>query len=224
MTRRGGAGVVAVARVALLRLVRGRASWLVALVAAVPLPFAAWLHARADAMASAFEVVKLLVAIVPAWLVAAALGDELDHATYTWARPLPRWTVVVGKLVALSPIAVVAIGASWCGCAAVAAGRLPSGASIAALAAVTVAMSCAAAGIAVLAPRFAMALAIVYALFDLLIGELPVSLRLASMTGSATRLAEMTGEGSVGWAAARLAGVAVVWLAVALVRVRRREA
>jgi len=198
MTARGGAGVVAVARVALLRLVRGRASWLVALVAAVPLPFAAWLHARADAMASAFEVVKLLVAIVPAWLVAAALGDELDHATYTWARPLPRWTIVVGKLVALAPLAVVAICASWCGCAA--------------------------AGIAVLAPRFAMALAIVYALFDLLIGELPVSLRLASMTGSATRLADITTEGSVGWAAARLAGIAAIWLAIALVRVRHREA
>jgi hypothetical protein len=219
-----GAGVAAVARVALLRLSRGRATWLLGVLVAVPLPFAVWLRARPDALASAYAIAQLLVAIVPAWLVAAALGDELDHASYLWARPLARWTVVVGKLVALVPVAAAVVCASWLVAALIATGDLPPLVSVAALAACTAAVACVGAGIAVLAPRFAMPLTIVYALFDLLIGELPVSLALASITHHATELAGFGGEPADAWTAVGLAAVPAVWLVVGLVVVRRREA
>jgi hypothetical protein len=226
MSARGSevmASVAVVARVALLRLARGRATWLLGVFIALPLPFAVWLRGRGYSLLSVFEIVRLLVAIVPGWLVAAAVGDELDHAAYVWARPLARWTVVVGKLVALVPIAVALVCSSWIATACVTTGEPPPLHSVAALAACTAALCCVGSGIATLAPRFAMPLTIVYALFDLGIGELPISLALASITHQAT-FEGFGAAGSDAWMGVAIVGVPLAWLALALVVVRNREA
>jgi ABC-type transport system involved in multi-copper enzyme maturation permease subunit len=221
---RSPAAVSAVARVALLRLGRSRAAWLALAICAVPLPFAGWLRDRPEPLHDAFTIARLLLAIVPAWFVAAAIGDELEHATYVWARPLARWTVIAGKLVALAPLSALLIAASWVATAAIATDQLPPAVTVVAIAACALACSLAAAGIAVLAPRFAMALTIVYVLFDLLIGELPASLRLVSLSHHATELAGFGPDPADAWTVVGLAAIALAWLAVALIRVRSREA
>jgi ABC-type transport system involved in multi-copper enzyme maturation permease subunit len=217
-----GVALWTLARVALIRVFRGRMLWIAVVTAVAPLPFAFWLRGRQDALANAFTVARLLLAILPPWLVAASIGEELEQPTYLWSRPLPRWTIIAGKLLALGPVATALTCASWMGAAALATSELPSARSIAALASGGLAISAVAAGIASLVPRHAMALAIVYALFDLLAGELPVSLHSLSMTHHVKLLSGVAG--APGTDVIALALIPIVWAALGVYRVSRREA
>jgi hypothetical protein len=212
--------IAGLVRLALLRLARGKRLGVAILVAAAPLPFAWWLRDRAGAHDQAFGVSRLLLAVVPPWLVAGALGEELEHATYLWSRPLPRWTILAGELVAFGPVAAVLVCASWLACGALATGALPQLASIAALGAGTLVVACACTGIAVLVPRHAIALSVAYIMFDLFTGQLPASLHELSITSHVQHLA--TGWSTVD--ALALLAIAAAWTAIGLVRVRSREA
>src|SRR5687768_16272162 len=101
--------------VTLRRLVRGRAIWVVMLIAFLPVMFAALAAAGGDSGDSDYEsvgIVQLIViALLPSVFVASSIGEEIEDrtTTYLWSRPVARWTIVVGKLLALAPLAAALV-------------------------------------------------------------------------------------------------------------------
>ncbi|HEY1556042.1 MAG TPA: hypothetical protein VGF94_14490 [Kofleriaceae bacterium] len=217
---------IALARVALRRLVRGRTWWIALAIAILPIPFAYGLRGHSALLTNGLNIALLLLAVLPPWLVGASVGEELDHrsATYLWSRPLARWKVVAAKLLALAPIVVVLVGASWIAIAETATSRFPPRNTIEAMLAAALAVSMISAGIASLAPRQGMALSIVYVMLDLMLGELPASLHALSVTFHARTLAGRSHyhPDYLDWVL--LAAIPIAWLAFGLLRLRRREA
>ena len=218
--------VVALARVALRRLVRRYSLWIALAIAVVPVPFAYGLRGGQAILTNAFNVALLLLAVLPPWLVGASLGEELDHraATYLWSRPLARWKVIAAKLLALAPVVIVLAVARWLGIAYTATTRWPPGETIRAIAACALAVSVISAGISSLAPRQGMALAIVYTMFDLILGELPASLHALSVTFHTRVLAHRAHytPDLTDWLL--LGAIPLVWLTIGLLRLKSREA
>jgi ABC-type transport system involved in multi-copper enzyme maturation permease subunit len=221
--------VRAIAGLTLRRVSRGRTLWIAALIAAVPVMFGAVLHVllgpRRD-MADNMLLFQLLVlAVLPPMFIASSIGEEIEDRTitYLWSRPIPRWAVVIGKLLALAPIAMVLVVASWHLACALGLQSMPSPRSHLALAAV--ALSAISTGIAVLVPRHGMALTIGYLLFDFWIGIIPASIQNLSVLHHVQAISFPKPEGTdVPTAAAWLVAVAAAWLGLGLWRIRRLEA
>ncbi len=215
----------ALARVTLRRTLRRKTLWVAAGLAVCPTVFANLMHGRSviSDVDDAFNVAKTLLAILPALFVASSIGEEIEDrtATYLWSRPVARWTVVIGKLLALAPIVMAFMVASWVLASAVAFHGAFIVEPAIALAAGALAVAVASAGIASLVPRHGMALAIIYVLADLFIGALPTSLNKLSMTFHAGMLWQADADKLT--SGLSLAAIALVWLAAGLRRVRRLE-
>lgn len=220
-----------IAKVTLRRLIRGRALWVGAAIALLPTGFAAFsAQRREQGFAEPYTVfgfVQLVLAVLPALFVASSIGDDIEDRTitYLWSRPIPRWSVPVGKLIAALPIIWVFAVASWC--LAVVAGRgSPTAMSIAALLLTGTALSIIAAAIATLAPRYGMALTVVYMLFfDLPLGVMPAAIKNLSITEHGRAIANLApAEDPVTVAIAGIAVIAAIWAAIGLWRIRRLEA
>lgn len=214
------------AGVTLKRLLRGKALWIAAVLAALPVVFAAVLGARSRPATPGelFAPSLLLFAVLPALLVGASVGEEIEDrtSTYLWSRPIVRWAVLAGKLIALTPIVVALIVGGWAIAAGLSAGAPPVTA-ILGLAAGAVATSLVVAGIAVVVPRHGMALTIAYMLVDLFIGELPFSVQQLAVTYHTRVLAGMDGAPAIAAPLIGLAVIAGVWTAIGLRRIRRIE-
>jgi ABC-type transport system involved in multi-copper enzyme maturation permease subunit len=214
------------AGVTLKRLTRGKALWIAAVLAALPVVFASVLQARGRP-ASPSELLApslLLFAVLPALLVGASVGEELEDrtSTYLWSRPIVRWAVLAGKLIALIPIVVVLSVGGWV-VAGVLAGGAPSVAGGLGLAAGAIASSLVVAGIAVVVPRHGMALTIAYMLVDLFVGELPVSVQQLAVTYHTRVLAGLQGPPAIAAPLIGLVAIAGVWTAIGFRRIRRIE-
>jgi hypothetical protein len=214
------------AGVTLKRLARGKALWIAAVLAALPVVFAAVLLGRGRP-ASPRELLApslLLFAVLPALLVGASVGEEIEDrtSTYLWSRPIVRWAVLAGKLTALTPIVVVLCVGGWAIASALNTGA-PSVAGCLGLAAGAVASSLVVAGIAVVVPRHGMALTIAYMLVDLFVGELPFSLRQLAITYHTRALAGLADDAGIAAPLIGLAVIAGVWTAIGLHRIRRIE-
>ncbi len=225
------------------RVFRGRAVWVSAAIALLPIAYALAARGTETKLTSdllAFEL--LLLVILPPMFVASSIGEEIEErtTTYLWSRPLPRWTILAGKLVALAPIPIVFVLASWF-VASFLVGAPPTLASSVALAACGIAIACVAAGIATLVPKHGLALTVSYFLFfDLPIGILPASLRHLSITHHARVIGGLTPtqDNDNPFAGTRLAAVAIdhlatssivmmvialVWATIGFLRIRRLE-
>jgi ABC-type transport system involved in multi-copper enzyme maturation permease subunit len=214
--------LVAIVRLTLTRALRGRALWLAAAFAALPLLYAATAQGRHRYEDELLQIELLVMCVVQPLLVAASIGEEIEDrtTTYLWSRPLPRWTVLVGKLVAVAPIGALLVVASLTACALVEYGRpLALDRSIAFFAG-ALATGAASAGVATLVPKHGMALAITVLGASFVIGNIPWSLQIASVTRQTIVLAVQPGATP----AIALASIAAVWLALGLARVRRLEA
>jgi len=212
--------------VTLKRLTRGKALWIAAALAALPVVFATVLAAR-DRSASPSELfapTMLLFAVLPALLVGASVGEEIEDrtSTYLWSRPIARWAVLAGKLLALTPIVAALIVGGWAIAGALAAGAPPV-AAILGVAAGAVATSLVVAGIAVVVPRHGMALTIAYMLVDLFIGELPFSVQQITVSYHTRVLAGLQGPSAIAAPLIGLTVIAGVWTAIGLRRIRRIE-
>src|SRR5215468_9593487 len=132
--------------VTLKRLTRGKALWIAAVLAALPVVLAAVLAARGRPASPSelFAPTMLLFAVLPALLVGASVGEEIEDrtSTYLWSRPIARWAVLAGAIAGSAPSVAAALG----------------------LAAGATATSLVVAGIAVVVPRHGMALTIAYML------------------------------------------------------------
>jgi ABC-type Na+ efflux pump permease subunit len=207
------------------RLLRGRALWVMLGLNFIPLiPSSA---SRGEAMELTLGAQTFMMLLLPAVFVASAIGEEIEDrtATYLWSRPIARWTLVAGKLLAIAPIAALLIVASWNLAMQAGTDKLPSLQSTLAFAAGAVAVALIAAGVALLVPKHGMALTIIYlVLIDLPMGALPASLQSISVTRQVRLLAELEYAPKLVTPAITLAVIAAVWLALGLYRLRRLEA
>lgn len=212
--------------VTLKRLTRGKALWIAALLAALPVGFAAVLAARGRPASPSelFAPSLLLFAVLPALLVGASVGEDIEDrtSTYLWSRPIARWAVLAGKLIALTPIVAALIAGGWAIASALA-GSAPPVAAILGVAAGAVATSLVVAGIAVVVPRHGMALTIAYMLVDLFVGELPASAQQLAVTYHTRVLAGLQGPPAIAAPLIGLAVIAGIWTAIGLRRIRRIE-
>jgi hypothetical protein len=218
----------ALARVTWKRTLRRKTLWVGAVIALLPTLFANFArgHSVISDVDDTFNVAMILLAIVPPLFVASAIAEEIDErtATYLWSRPVGRWTIVIGKLLALAPLTIVILVVSW---------ALPSllyfhGEFLVepalALATGALAVSLVSAGIAAILPKHGMALTIVYMLVDLMIGALPTSLGKLSLTFHVMHVANRHLDANDHLlSAVALAAISLVWLVAGLRRIRRVE-
>jgi ABC-2 type transport system permease protein len=111
--------ILVIARMTLMRLVRGRSLWISVLLAVMPIAFAVLLASQRASAADAREAVgamtvRLLILVAAALLLAPAIAEEVELGTisYLWSRPVPRASVPLGKVVAIAPLLMIAFGVS----------------------------------------------------------------------------------------------------------------
>jgi ABC-type Na+ efflux pump permease subunit len=219
------ATLATLARLTLVRLGRGKFLWVAVGIACLPVVAAqaAGKHLILDTI----PLPNLLVlAVIPPMFIASSIGEEIEDrtSTYLWSRPLARWTVLVGKLLALAPIAVALVVGSLIVATQAGQHTLPPVQTILGIGAGALAVSIVVAGISTVVPRQGMALAIVYLVFfDLPFGGIPGSIRLVSVTRDAMALCGHDSETTPLSAAIAMSVVAGIWLAVAFRRIRRLE-
>ena len=220
-----------IAQLTLRRLFRGRAVWISVLIAALPVVFAGVMRSQGRfELVSIFDIVAfttLLLAVLPGMFVAASIGEDIEDrtTTYVWSRPVPRWAMPAGKLLALGPLTAALVGTSWITAVSIGTHALPSTLSIIAFLTGTLVACMAAAAIGTLVPKHGMSLSIAYMLFfDIPVGAMPFSLAELSITHQLRAFSgvlpgvEPTG-GAIG-----LAVLGSCWLAVTVWRNARREA
>ncbi|MGE0547055.1 MAG: ABC transporter permease [Kofleriaceae bacterium] len=226
------ASLAAIGAMSVRRLFRARGLWVGTLIAAVPpaFAFAIGQSSRRDdgrtPVLFMFEV--LIVGILSAMFVASSIGEELEDrtATYLWSRPVARWTLPVGKILALAPVTIALALIGWLCVYTSAVGGLPPPASYFALVAEALAISTIGAAIALLVPKHAMALSIAYLVFfDVPLGVLPAKLQHLSVSYQTRAIAE------IDWAATdqsaaviTIVAITAVWAMVGALRLRRLEA
>jgi ABC-type transport system involved in multi-copper enzyme maturation permease subunit len=231
----GVEATMAIVRVAFIRMLRGRSLWVVAGMSLLPLAFAALLRDKessVDHWRSVISFWAYFQAILPPVLLGSAIGEEIEEKTmtYLWSRPLPRWSIIAGKLVALVPVLWVILSISVI---------LPfyatvpdAGAhtdllyrSIGSVVLGTTAAAAITTGIATLAPRAGTVLALGYLVFiDRTFAWWELSVSKLSITYHSLRLSGVFGEvESVPVAMLWLTGISLFWLGIAAFQVRRIE-
>jgi ABC-type transport system involved in multi-copper enzyme maturation permease subunit len=222
-----GAALSALARLTLVRLLRGKLLWVSIAIACLPILLAKAVGQQpATALQTTFGIELFVLAILPPLFAAPAIGEELEDrtATYLWSRPLPRWSILAGKLLALAPFVMAILVASWIAAIIAALHTAPPALTIVALAAGTLAVSIVSAGIATIAPKRGMAFAIIYILvIDLSLGAIPASIQWLSVTHATSTLAGLEPGSSPVSGAIAMAILSAVWLAVAFRRIGRIE-
>lgn len=219
-----------IAGLTLRRVSRGRTLWVAGVIALVPVAFGALLRSvgpRGDLTDELLAFQLLVLAVLPPMFIASSIGEEIEDRTitYLWSRPLPRWAVIVGKLLALAPISMVLIAVSWHLACSLGLRAVPPVRSHLALVAAAGVISGIATGIAVLVPRHGMALTIGYMLLDFFIGLIPASIENVSVLHHVMTISLPKPDGpGVATAASGLAAVGAAWIGLALWRIRRLEA
>jgi ABC-2 type transport system permease protein len=222
----------AIARVTLTRMLRGRSIWVVVALCLLPTLWAAIRKVDSvEDMGLVFGTWALLLAILPPVLLAAAIGEEIEErtASYLWSRPIPRWSIVIGKMVALVPVLWIALGASvlvpFYAFVPDAAAQGEVAARIAAMAIfATLGAAAVTAGLTTIAPRHGTILSIAYLLFiDDPLAAIDASISRVSVVYNSLQIAGITSSQTLGSSIAWLAGLIAFWVGIAVWRIRRLE-
>jgi ABC-2 type transport system permease protein len=225
----GLGATIAIARVTTTRALRTWSTIGAAMLAALPVLVAAGLHgSHHDDRLLVYRIAELGAMVIAGLVVAGTIGEEFEDRTmtYLWSRPLPRWSLVTGKLAALVPLSAILYAGTLAAAFSIMPNDSRSAPADAAVAAVLamVGMSAVAAAMATLVPRQALAMTIVYLfIVDFAIGLIPARVQMISISYHAYSLSRL-GRGETQTAAAiALVVIAAAWLALALWRVRRIE-
>lgn len=213
----------------LKRLLRGRAVYVALVIAFLPVAYAAAMGgARGIAGEEIFVFEVLVASVLAPMFVASSIGEEIEDrtTTYLWSRPIPRWSIIAGKLLTLVPIATAVVLASWAIASQIAWHTWPALRPCAALAAGVAVLSILSSGIAALAPRHGMALTICYILFfDSPLGVLPATLRELSVTHQVRALSGLwPTDAATSTPLLALGILALVYGTLAALRIRKLEA
>jgi len=225
---------LAIARVTLTRLLRGRAIWVIAGMSALPTLQAAVQSSASTedvSVGGIFIIWALLLAILPPVTIAPAIGEEIEERTmtYLWSRPIPRGSIVIGKIFALVPVLWLALGAAVMVpfyLFVPSADATPESAAriVAMTILATLGASAVTAGMTTFVPRYGTILSIAYLLFidpplaltDSAISRLSVVYNSMSLAGVEHASAVLP---SVLW----MAGLIVLWVGIAVWKIRRLE-
>lgn len=226
-----GSALAIQARWNLRRMLRTRTLWVAIIFALLPVAFAFILQQTGDAAnwEGVFVLIVLLAGVQAPLFMASSMAEEIEDKTFTylWSRPVARWTVVGGKLIAAVPIVAVLLTLTIVLCAPLAhdtgPGDLPQAMAAAAIGSVALCMV--SAGFALLLPRAGLAACYAYLLaFDLPVGAIPFSLRKISLTFQLREAAGVSHVGpgmahAIGW----LLAIGALWLIIGLIRLRTAE-
>lgn len=234
----GSRAAAVLARLTLLRLMRGKVLWISAFLALVPLVVLVLVDVPGASLRQQWQsfspLLTLLVAVLPALHLAPAIAEEIEDRTFTylWSRPFPRWSLLAGKLLALVPTVCALLGVTMAGAFALNFGAELGdhvallGHGVAAMAVGVWAASAAAMGVGSVVPRHATAVALVYLLIlDTPVGAMPFAIHNLSLTyhirqiAQASFLSDTSPLESLLW----LAGISAVWLGVAVWRISTAE-
>jgi hypothetical protein len=223
-----GIATMAIAGLTWTRLWRQKAIWVSGILSAVPVLIATAAAGESNAVNVVLGASVSLLAILPPLHIASSLSEEFEDRTsaYLWSRPIPRWTIVSGKMLALVPlvIALEIIGAVLAGQKLGALGttmqldRVAFGMSLGVIAA-----SCCAAGISTIWPKHGMSISMIWLLFvDQPIGLIPASLQNLSLSYHVRTIVEQDGQVAATPVIALLV-ISALWLTIALRRIRHIE-
>lgn len=207
------------------RLLRGRALWVCGLIAVLPAVIAAALRSDRDTPELMRFAIFRVMAILPPILVASSVGEDIEDRTitYVWSRPIARWTLLVGKIATLAPVAAIVTAAGWA-LAATLKGDPVQPQQLVGFALGSIAVSMISAGIATLVPRQGMALSLIYlVVVDPTMGAIPASVHDISVTKQVWLLTGLEHADSVVAPFITLAIIAGLWLAIGFWRIRRLE-
>lgn len=212
------------------RLVRGRALWVSLLVGLLPCLYSLMMRGRdrsgiGDELFG-FEI--LVLAILAPMFVSSSLGEEIEDrtTTYLWSRPVPRWSILAGKLATIVPIVMTIGCASWLASSQIAWAVVPPAQTFLALALGSLGLGLLAAALSTLVPRHGMALTICYLVFvDVPAGVLPAALQEVSVTHQLRTLSGLwPADGSFAEGLIGMSLIALVTGGVATYRIGRLEA
>lgn len=183
------------ARVSLLRMVRGKTMYITSLLAFVPLVIVLLIESREDLewRLAVEATLGLVIPLAAAIHVSGAVNDELEQKTYTflWSRPIHRASILFGRVLAMTPL-LFALGAASLLLAAIASKDVPSGGIPVALGGVLgAAIGCSffALGAGAIFPRYATIITIVFlVLIDQMLAAFPIVSK-ASIVAHARALA-----------------------------------
>ena len=229
----GATATLALFRLTTLRFVRSRVLWVAALFAFLPLlPFAFSAGAGDDPhtrWADYFEVISYVHMLVAALLMAPVVAEEIEEKTYTylWSRPIPRWSVLAGKLMSGATLAGLILTAS--ALAATAVTGLADSAlllqGIAALLLGALCVGCVSASLGIFMPKHSLAISITYfLLLDSMVGAMPFAgARMSVMHNVLAISGHGPDKNSFAVSLAWLGGVAVFWTLLAIWNLGRKE-
>lgn len=221
------------------RLVRGRMLWVAAFFALGPIAFTLLVvqSGRTLQWDELFAPFLLLCGIVPPLFMASMMAEEIEDRTYTylWSRPLPRWSVLLGKLLAAVPLAAAVLCGAIAICYQIGVGGASLGDPWPAMAlarglgaglAAAVVLSMVSGGIAILMPRHGIGVSYAYLLvLDLPLGIMPFSIAKLSVTHHLVAIAgaHETSTTSIGGSVLWMVGIGSFWLGLGLWRLARAE-
>lgn len=226
----GAAGIIA--RLTLKRLFRGRIVWASLVLALLP-GFAVALFSNDPPSRrlwrDTFTLLTGSMAIIMPLYLAAAVSEETEEKTFTylWSRPFPRWSMLAGKVSALTPMgaAILALGVVLAFVIAFGGktGQFSDmlGRSVLAIALGALAAGAFSTAIAAAIPRHATAVSLAYLIaIDTAVSVMPFSIHNLTIN---YHVREMALEGPIAGHALWLVGMAVFWLILAVSRISRAE-
>jgi ABC-type transport system involved in multi-copper enzyme maturation permease subunit len=208
------------------RLLRGRSLWVCALITILPALIAGLLKGDHDMIPLMRFAQFRVMAILPPILVASVIGEEIEDRTitYLWSRPIARWSLLIGRLATLAPVAAALSVVGWV-LATVVRGEQLAPQELTAFALGSITISLISAAVSTLAPRWGMRLSIIYMLvIDPSIGEIPASIHDISVTKQVWLLSGLEAGGGLVTPLLTLASIVTVWLFFAFWRLSRLEA
>jgi hypothetical protein len=223
----------AIARLTWKRLWRGKSIWVTGILVLVPIALAAMAIAGVAQAEERWSIVgtitlRSLVLLAPVLHLAPAVGEESEGKTYSylWSRPVPREALVLGKMLAITPLlAVVSAAAVSLAWLISAPGHVEwLGTSVLAAVLGVVASSCFGVGVGSLFPKHPLVVAFGYMfLFEQVLPEIEAvqSISVLFHTEQIARLPHRMHHDSGG--VIGLAVLAALWLGIAIWRVRRTE-
>ena len=228
----GASATMIIARLTLKRLFRSRAIFFTAGLALLPVILAALVKRPGEQVWNGvFNLGIMVLCVAPPLHLASAIAEEIEDNTFTylWSRPFPRWSVIIGKLVAIVPplcaLFLLTFTAAFYLAFGDQAGQNMAvlSSTLAAVCLTTVAVACVSIGLGSVVPKFPLVVSIVYLLvLDNTLRAIPVAIHNVSLTYNMKVIAGLQ-KGSATTAAVWLIAVAAMWFAVAMWRVRRTE-
>ncbi|MCP4443738.1 MAG: ABC transporter permease subunit [Myxococcales bacterium] len=225
--------VMAIARLTLTRFLRSKTIYVAAFFAAIPLfPLLVrirYIENPADAWDGFVKLTAYIQLLVMSLLAAPAIAEEIEDKTYTylWSRPIPRWTILAGKLLIGGLVGIVLMAACLALGSQIAQVSDPGAitSAIMAMGLGVVATGCIASCLGTLMPKHALAVCLAYFMvLDLSIGAMPFAAARISVMHNVVAIAGVgadqdTFATSLLW----LLGLSVFWTSITIWRLGRKE-